>query len=80
MKTAISIPDSTFERVERKAAQLGWSRSQFYRRAAEHLLDELDQESLTGAIDAALKLGAADDDMSTAATAAGRRTLASGEW
>jgi hypothetical protein len=33
VKTAISIPDATFERAERRARALGVSRSEFYAKA-----------------------------------------------
>ena len=54
MKTAISVPDETFARVDRAAARLGVSRSEFYARAAERWLAELDAPSITAEIDAAL--------------------------
>jgi metal-responsive CopG/Arc/MetJ family transcriptional regulator len=78
MKTAISIPDETFQRVERRAAALGMSRSEFFVCAAQHYLDQLDAESLTDRINAALEL-AGDDDTSRAAVDAGRRRLAADE-
>jgi predicted DNA-binding protein len=51
MKTAISLSDETFERVSRTASYLGMSRSEFFARAAQRYLDELDNLSLTGQID-----------------------------
>jgi hypothetical protein len=54
VKTAISIPDATFERAERRARALGVSRSEFYAKAAERWLDVLDDESTTEQIDQAL--------------------------
>lgn len=45
MKTAISLPDKDFERFERIAARNGMSRSEFYRRAAAKLADELEGSS-----------------------------------
>jgi metal-responsive CopG/Arc/MetJ family transcriptional regulator len=57
MKTAISVPDETFHRVERRAAELGVSRSEFYATAAARYLDELDSETLTSQIDEALERG-----------------------
>ena len=54
MKTAISIPDATFERVEASAARLGVSRSEFFTRAAERWLADLDDAQTTAAINAAL--------------------------
>jgi mRNA interferase MazF len=50
MKTAISVPDDTFQRVEQAAKRLGVSRSEFYARAAQSWLDALDDEATTDAI------------------------------
>jgi metal-responsive CopG/Arc/MetJ family transcriptional regulator len=62
VKTAISVPDDTFERASRRARDLGMSRSEFFTRAARRYLDELDAESTTRQIDAALdQLGVADE-------------------
>lgn len=55
MKTAISVPDDTFARVETAAARLGVSRSQFYARAAERWLSELEASQITDQINAALE-------------------------
>ncbi|MGN6475319.1 MAG: ribbon-helix-helix protein, CopG family [Mycobacteriales bacterium] len=78
MKTAISIPDDTFSRVEQCARALGMSRSQFYTVAARRYLDHLDEESRTRQIDEALAaLGDADDSASTAVNAGRRRVAAS---
>lgn len=78
MKTAISIPDETFDQAERRAAVLGISRSEFFTRAAQRYLDELDAHSLTARIDAALAL-VGTDESSFAAVTAGRRLLAADE-
>lgn len=78
MKTAISIPDGTFDRATRRAAALGMSRSQFFTVAAQRYLDQLDAESLTEQIDAALAI-AGPDDSNEVAVAAGRRLLSRDE-
>ena len=52
MKTAISVPDETFEQATRQAAELGISRSEFFARAARRYLDELASHSLTQQVDA----------------------------
>ena len=82
MKTAISIPDATFERATRKAQVLGVSRSEFFTRAAARYLDELDAESVTEQIDLALASLGGEDESSRDAVAGGRRVLAGdrGEW
>jgi len=78
MKTAISVPDETFTHAEERAAALGISRSEFFARAAECYLAHLDEESLTGRIDAAIELVGADES-NKAAVVAGRRHLAMAE-
>jgi metal-responsive CopG/Arc/MetJ family transcriptional regulator len=73
MKTAISLPDETFGRVERAAAKLGLSRSEFFARAAERWLDDLDDDQTTDAINRAIA-GLSDDTTVTAAAAAALAT------
>ena len=81
MKTAISIPNDTFERASARAGALGISRSEFFTRAAKRYLDELDAASLTGQIDAAVDLLGDSDESAADAVAAGHRTLeADDEW
>jgi hypothetical protein len=82
VKTAISIPDATFERATRKAQDLGMSRSEFFTRAAARYLDELDAESVTEQIDLALATLDGEDDPSRDAVARGRRVLTdeAGNW
>lgn len=81
MKTAISVPDDTFERASRRAHDLGMSRSEFFTRAAARYLDELEAESLTEQIDTAIASLEADDSAVDAVTV-GRRLLteATDEW
>ena len=78
MKTAISIPDETFARASQQAAALGMSRSEFFTRAAQRYLDQLDEQALTRQIDAALDL-IGEDDSNAAAVAAGHRRLSAGD-
>lgn len=54
MKTAISLPDETFRRVDDAAKRLGLSRSELFARAAESWLDRLEDDGLTEAIDHAI--------------------------
>lgn len=75
MKTAISVPDDTFQRVEQAAKRLGVSRSEFYARAAQSWLDALDDEDTTDAINSAIAGLGADEAFTNAAAAA----LASGD-
>jgi metal-responsive CopG/Arc/MetJ family transcriptional regulator len=80
MKTAISLPDDTYEQATRQAAELGISRSEFFARAARRYLDDLAKESLTQQIDEALE-AAGPDDSAAVAVAAGRDRLASeADW
>jgi metal-responsive CopG/Arc/MetJ family transcriptional regulator len=76
MKTAISLPDDTYEQATRQAAELGISRSEFFARAARRYLHELAEDSLTQQIDEALD-AAGSDDSAAVAVAAGRDRLAS---
>lgn len=84
MKTAISIPDETFERVEQSVAELGISRSEFFARAAKKYLAELEAESVTAQINAAIDAGAVDNGLERDVTEHGRRMLleltAEDEW
>lgn len=82
MKTAISLSDETFERVSRMASNLGMSRSEFFARAAQRYLDELDSQSLTGQIDCALGRLDGTDEAAAAAVAVGYRVLGAvdDEW
>ncbi|MFY9928448.1 MAG: ribbon-helix-helix protein, CopG family [Streptosporangiaceae bacterium] len=73
MKTAISVPDDTYEQATRQAQELGISRSEFFTRAARSYLEQITSRSLTQQIDEALRT--ANDDSNAAATAAGRGYL-----
>jgi len=82
MKTAISLPDEVFERASRRAKDLGMSRSEFFARAADRYLDELDAESVTGQINASLDQLDVPDDSASQAVSAGHKVLAGidDEW
>lgn len=80
MKTAISVPDEIFKRVEQRAAQLGVSRSQFYATAAANYLEELERSSLTAKINEALELAGQDVDESLVTSYSRRRLAADDEW
>lgn len=70
MKTAISLPDETFYRVDHAATRLGVSRSEFFARAAERWLAVLDDDGTTEAINRALVGGGLDHAFTDAAAAA----------
>lgn len=80
MKTAISVPDETFERVERRAAELGVSRSQFYATAAARYLHDLERSSLTAKINEALELSGEDADVPVVTSYSRRRLAADDAW
>ncbi len=80
MKTAISVPDATFARVEAAASRLGVSRSEFYARAAERWLVELDDEGTTAAINRALDGLDADENREFLDEAAKRLARRLGPW
>ena len=82
MKTAISVPDDTYQRVSKRAQELGMSRSEIFSRAATRYLDELDAESVTHQIDLAVASSGQSDDSAADAVAAGHRVLAAptAEW
>lgn len=75
MKTAISVPDATFARVEEAAARLGVSRSEFFARAAERWMAELADRDTTAAIDEVLA-DTAEDATGARDTAEGRSGFA----
>jgi metal-responsive CopG/Arc/MetJ family transcriptional regulator len=70
MKTAISLPDDTFHRVDQAARQLGLSRSEFFARAAESWLAALEDADTTEAINRALDGVPDDHEFTDAASAA----------
>jgi metal-responsive CopG/Arc/MetJ family transcriptional regulator len=70
VKTAISLPDATFERVETAAKRLGVSRSEFFARAAERWLEDLDDDQTTTAINHAIAETPVDTAFTDAAAAA----------
>ena len=82
MKTAISLPDTTFERATGSARALGMSRSEFFARAAERYLADLEAESVTRQIDFVVDSTTHGDDSASVAVDAGHRRLSanSGDW
>ena len=69
MKTAISLPNETFYRMDRAAKRLGVSRSQLFARAAESWLDALGDDGTTDAINRAVAGLPADHEFVAAAAA-----------
>jgi metal-responsive CopG/Arc/MetJ family transcriptional regulator len=70
VKTAISLSDDTFHRVDDAAKRLGVSRSEFFARAAERWLDALEDDGTTEAINRAIAGVPADHAFTDAAAAA----------
>ncbi len=70
VKTAISLPDDTYRRVDTAARRLGVSRSEFFARAAERWLGDLERDDVTQAINRALDAAGDDDRAFTDAAAA----------
>ncbi len=82
VKTAISVPEGTYERATRRARELGMSRSELFSLAVVRYLDELDALSLTERIDLVVTSLDGSDGSAADAVAAGRRVLAgtTDEW
>jgi metal-responsive CopG/Arc/MetJ family transcriptional regulator len=80
MKTAISLPEHIFEQATRRARELGMSRSEFFARAAQLYLDELDTHSLTQQIDEALQVTDPGESASAAVGVGRRRLAGEDEW
>lgn len=81
MKTAISIPDAVFRRVEDRAHALGMNRSEFYVRAAEEFLDRLDQDDLTQRFDGAIaSAGGAQAEQREWSARAGAQLVSGDDW
>jgi len=78
MKTAISIPDETFERAERFARKTSRSRSKLFADALEEYLDRHSFDSVTEAMDRAL--ADIDEDIDPLVEAAAREALLRSEW
>lgn len=78
MKTAVSIPNSVFEKAERFARRTKTSRSELYRRALSEYLVRHVPDQVTEAMDRAVEeLGQEPDAF---VSAAARRTLERIEW
>jgi hypothetical protein len=81
VKTAISVPDADFQRFEHVAARHGMNRSEFYRRAAELLADELEGGSeLTALADAVIARAGQPSGDGSFRQASEDAMLAGNEW
>ncbi len=79
MKTAVSVPDDLFARVDRLARRSRRSRSEVYSAALREYLARHAPDEVTAALDATLALIGQPDTEAFSARAA-RRTLESSEW
>ena len=78
MKTAVSIPNDVFEKVERLARRAGRSRSEVFSAALKEYVARHAPDEVTEVMDrVCVELG---DQADTFMTAAGRRVLANTEW
>jgi metal-responsive CopG/Arc/MetJ family transcriptional regulator len=78
MKTAVSIPDDVFEKVERLARRAGRSRSDVFSAALAEYVARHAPDEVTEAMDrVCADLGAQEDGF---VDAAGRRVIENIEW
>ena len=78
MKTAVSIPDEVFEKVERLARRAGRSRSEVFSAALAEYVARHAPDEVTEAMDrVCAEVG---DQADTFVTAAGRQVLENTEW
>lgn len=78
MKTAVSIPDDVFERVERLARGAGRSRSEVFSEALREYLARHAPDEVTEAMDRVC--AAVEREPDAFLTTAGRRVLETTEW
>jgi metal-responsive CopG/Arc/MetJ family transcriptional regulator len=78
MKTAVSVPDDLFERVDRLAHREGRSRSEVYRAALREYLARHAPDEVTAALD--LVVGEIREDPDPFVRAATGRILGASEW
>ena len=78
MKTAVSIPDEVFEKVERLARRAGRSRSEVFAAALAEYVARHAPDEVTDAMDrVCADIGNQEDQF---VSAAGRRVLENIEW
>jgi metal-responsive CopG/Arc/MetJ family transcriptional regulator len=78
MKTAVSIPDDVFEKVERLARRAKRSRSEVFSAALREYIARHAPDEVTDSINRAIEeIGEQQDDFVTAAS---RRVLEKTEW
>ena len=80
MKTAISVPDDVFKKVDRAAKRLGISRSELFTRAVRKFMVAERDAAISASYDEAFSDGADDPKAARFRRAAARKTLLSVEW
>ena len=78
MKTAISLPDRTFEEAEKLAKRLGVSRSELFTKALESYLKLYRDEAMTEALDRFFDQHQQDPD--SFVREAARKVFEADEW
>ena len=78
MKTAVSIPDEVFEKVERLARRAGRSRSEVFSAALAEYVARHAPDEVTDAMDRVI--ADVGDQQNAFVSAAGRRVLENTEW
>jgi metal-responsive CopG/Arc/MetJ family transcriptional regulator len=77
MKTAVSVPDDVFERVERLARRAGRSRSEVYSAALREYVARHAPDEVTDALNAVVEAAGDPDPF---VLVAGEQILQSDEW
>jgi hypothetical protein len=80
MKTAISVPDAVFRRVERATKRLGISRSELFTRAVVEFLAVQRDAAVTTSYDEAFGQDSGEDDAAEFRRTAARSALQRVEW
>ena len=80
MKTAVSIPDEVFDKVERLARGAGRSRSEVYSAALVEYVARHAPDEVTEAMDRVCERVGAEAEGDAFVSAAGRRILERTEW
>lgn len=78
MKTAVSIPDEVFEKVERLARRAGRSRSEVFSAALAEYVARHAPDEVTEAMDRVM--ADVEDEVDAFVSAAGRQVLEHTEW
>jgi antitoxin MazE6 len=78
MKTAVSIPDEVFEKVERLARRAGRSRSEVFSAALAEYVARHAPDEVTDAMDRVI--AEVGDQQDAFVSAAGRQVLENTEW